>query len=150
MTVNNVSCCNAQTSFHKWSVPMHHRSASPQRGALSEDCSGHNHCQYNECYDLDFSYGTNMRACTVCAVCLGTHTHNVYVCETSKTWDGQHATLVKRDKNKLHLQESNTPICIDWQRTQGCPSNKHNSRHVCSGCGQASHRACACPRAQKA
>ena len=150
ITVNNNSCCNTQMSFRKRSVPIHHRSTLLQRGASSEDRSGHNHYQYNECYNWEFSYSTNMRACAVCAICLGTHAHNVYACETSKTWDGQHAMFIKRYKNELCLQESNTPICIDWQRTRGCPSNKHDSRHVCSGCGQASHGACACPRVQKA
>ena len=150
ITVDNDSCCNTQMSFRKRSVPIHRRSTSPQGGASSEDHSGHNRRQYNERYDRDFSYSTNTRAHAVCAICLGTHVHNVYACETSKTWDGQHATFIKRDKNELRLRESNTPICIDWQRTRGCPSNKHDSRHVCSGCGQASHRACACPRVQKA
>ena len=80
---------------------------------MLEDHSGPHHYRFNECYEWDFSYSANTRAHSVCAVCLGTHAHNVYACNASRTWNGQHVTVAKREKNEIHLQESNTPICLE-------------------------------------
>lgn len=112
MSVNGNSHCNGQTSSHKWGIPIYCHSASPQRRVLSEDHSGPSHHQYNKCYNWGFSYGTNIGAHPVCAVCLGTQAHNVYVCERSKTWDRCHTMLAERDKNKLYGLAANTTTDI--------------------------------------
>ena len=77
------------------------------------------------------------------------HTHNVYTCNTSRTWDGHHPTMAKRSRGDLHLWENNMPICMDWQRPWGCISTKHNIKHICLGCGTFTHRAHSCPCTQK-
>lgn len=77
------------------------------------------------------------------------HTHNVYTCNTSRTWDVHHPTMAKRSRGDLHLWENNMPICMDWQRPWGCISTKHNIKHICLGCGTFTHRAHSCPCTQK-
>lgn len=77
------------------------------------------------------------------------HTHNVYTCNTSRTWDGHHPTMAKRSRGDLHLWENDMPICMDWQRPWGCISTKHNIKHICLGCGTFTHRAHSCPCTQK-
>ena len=86
---------------------------------------------------------------SVCAVCLGRHAHSVFNCNALKTWDGAHGAVSKRVKGELLLRSTSTPLCLEWQRSRGCPSNKHDAKHFCSGCNQASHRAQGCPRSQK-
>ena len=104
-------CCNSQASSHKHGVTACQHSASPhRRGSMLEDHSGPHHYRFNECYEWDFSYGANTRAHSVCAVCLGTHAHNVYACNASRTWDGQHATDRKSTRlNSSHLRTSRMP-----------------------------------------
>ena len=145
-SLNNDLCCNVQAPSYRQGMSSCYCSTSPQRrGLLSKDRAGSQYHRPNECYSQDFSHGTNMRAHSVCTICLGTHMHNVYTCEASRTWDGRHATVAKRVRNNVHLQENNTFICMEWQWARGCTSNKHDSKHVCSGCSLASHAAHACP-----
>lgn len=101
-------------------------------------------------HEQDFSYGTNPKALPVCAVCLGRHSHNVYNCNALRTWNSAHATTSKRTKGELRLRSNSAPLCIEWQRARGCPSTKHDAKHICSGCNQTSHGAQQCPRSQKA
>ena len=71
--------------------------------------------------------------------------HNVYTYDISRSWDGWHATVAKRYKRYLHLQENDAPLCMDWRRLQSCASTKHDPKHFCLGCGLASHGAHECP-----
>jgi hypothetical protein len=127
-----------------------HRSASPRnRRPRSADYPGARTRRPDDRRDQDFSYGTNGRAYPVCAVCLGRHSHNVFSCDALKTWDGAHSTITKRIKGTLYLRSNSAPMCIEWQRSRGCDSAKHDEKHLCSGCSQRSHGAQTCPRSQK-
>ncbi|EPS94629.1 hypothetical protein FOMPIDRAFT_1134021, partial [Fomitopsis schrenkii] len=50
----------------------------------------------------------------------------------------------------LVLIDNGRTLCCDWQRLDGCNSHLHDSRHLCSGCGQSTHGAQNCPRAEAA
>ncbi|KAH7926111.1 hypothetical protein BV22DRAFT_1009859, partial [Leucogyrophana mollusca] len=83
-----------------------------------------------------------------CAVCLGRHRHRVISCDAPRTWDNKHETHSLRKFKALYTKDGRQ-LCAKWQRTEGCV-DKHDDRHLCSGCGSTSHGAHQCPRAQKA
>ena len=143
LPLNNDSRCSYQSSSQRRTQNTHWRSGSPQRkrSRSGEQLNYHQHC-HNSCQNQDFSYSTNPKAHPVCAVCLGSHMHNVFSCDVSRTWDGHHVTLAKRSRGDLRLWG---PICMEWQRARGCFSTKHNTKHICSDCGTASHGAQGCP-----
>jgi hypothetical protein len=114
------------------------RSASPPRHAASS---------------RDFFRGTGSSSARVCAVCLGRHeTTKIRFteCEATRTWDGAHRTLSRRNSRKeLVSISSGLPLCVDWQRERGCNVGRHAERHRCSGCDSTGHGASSCPRAEK-
>lgn len=83
-----------------------------------------------------------------CAVCLGRNPHRTIECTASHTWDGQHETFAERIRKGLWTKDGKQ-LCTAWQRDEGCSTPKHDMRHVCSGCGAATHGAQKCVRAQK-
>lgn len=83
-----------------------------------------------------------------CAVCLGRHRHLVIECRASRTWDNKHETFAERSHKALFAKDGRR-ICAKWQREEGC-SERHDVRHICSGCGLSSHGAQKCNRAQEA
>lgn len=83
-----------------------------------------------------------------CAVCLGRHPHNISQCDEARTWDDQFSTLAQRVDKNLVMQDGRS-VCMDWQREKGCSSRRHDDRHICSGCGAATHGAQDCPRTEK-
>ncbi|KAG1792713.1 hypothetical protein EV424DRAFT_1453706 [Suillus variegatus] len=84
-----------------------------------------------------------------CAVCLGRHPHRTVECAATQTWDKQFETFAERIRKGLWTKDGKQ-ICTGWQRDEGCSTPRHDARHVCSGCGAATHGAQRCPRAQKA
>ena len=150
MPFNSDSRRSEQFSSQRQSQNARRRSRSPQhrRSRSKERPNYHQRC-LNDRQEQDFSYGTNPKAHPVCAVCLGTHAHNVYACKAPRTWDGRHATSSRRHRGDLRLRENDAPLCMDWQRLRGCSSTKHDPKHLCSGCSTAAHGAHGCPRAQK-
>ncbi|KAJ8589189.1 hypothetical protein M405DRAFT_818456 [Rhizopogon salebrosus TDB-379] len=84
-----------------------------------------------------------------CAVCLGRNPHRVIDCTMSRTWDNLHNTFSER-VNKTLWTKDGRQLCPAWQRTEGCSNPKHDTRHICSGCGATSHGAQNCTRAQTA
>jgi len=84
-----------------------------------------------------------------CAVCLGRNPHRTIECNKAHTWDNKHDTIAERVNKALWTKEGKQ-LCTAWQREEGCDSSKHDSRHLCSGCGAVTHGAQRCPRAQKA
>jgi hypothetical protein len=121
--------------------PRYRRSPSPNRHSRRHNKN------YNE--PQDFSKGTGRKVHSACAVCLGRNPHDIPRCDLETTWNG-HPTLATRVKGDLILRRDGSLLCVDWQRYAGCTSHRHDNRHLCSGCGQASHGAQNCPRAQKA
>ncbi|KAH7917417.1 hypothetical protein BV22DRAFT_1026357, partial [Leucogyrophana mollusca] len=83
-----------------------------------------------------------------CAVCLGRHQHRTVDCTTARTWDNAHDTFSERIRKALWTK-GGKQLCTKWQREEGC-SDKHDSKHICSGCGATTHGAQRCPRAEKA
>ena len=146
LQLNNNSWHSDQSSSQRCDLNTHRRSRSPQhkRSCSREQLNHRQHCLTDR-QDQVFSHGTNPKAHPICAICLGTHVHNVYACNTARSWDGQHATMARRYRGDLHLRENDTPLCMDWQRLQSCNSIKHNPKHLCSGCGMVSHGAHRCP-----
>jgi hypothetical protein len=84
-----------------------------------------------------------------CAVCLGRNAHCTVDCTAAQTWDKKFETFSERIRKGLWTKDGKQ-ICTAWQRDEGCSTPKHDARHVCSGCGAATHGAQRCPRAQKA
>ncbi|KAF8965574.1 hypothetical protein BDZ97DRAFT_1601663, partial [Flammula alnicola] len=82
-----------------------------------------------------------------CAVCLGRHSHAIGECTATRTWNKAHQTLSKRENRQLWTYDGRQ-LCCEWQKHSGCRSSQHNERHICSGCGQATHGAANCPRAE--
>ncbi|KZP14709.1 hypothetical protein FIBSPDRAFT_681233, partial [Athelia psychrophila] len=83
-----------------------------------------------------------------CALCLGRFPHRVKECQAVILWDSRTPTAARRVGRSLELRDGR-PICIDFQLPAGCSRHDHDLRHVCSGCGQASHSAQDCPRGEK-
>ena len=151
LPLNNDSHHSYQSSSQRRTQNTHWRSGSPQhKRSRSGEQPNYHQRRFNGRQDQDFSYGTNPKAHPICAICLGSHMHNVFSCDVSRTWDGHHVTLAKRSRGDLCLRGNNAPICMEWQRARGCFSTKHDTKHVCSGCGTASHGAQGCPQAQTA
>ena len=87
----------------------------------------------------------------VCAVCLGRHKHSVPVvfCAAKRTWDDQFKTFIKHFNKALRIRETRATLCSSWQCDNSC-FEKHDSMHLCSGCGALTHGTSKCPRTQKA
>lgn len=97
-----------------------------------------------------FPGGTGDSVTPVCAVCLGRQPgHDMRKCQAAKLWDGSGDTFSTRTANG-HLVSKNghAPLCLDWQRPDGCPAREHGTRHRCSGCGDVAHGATRCRGAQ--
>ncbi|KAH7903907.1 hypothetical protein BJ138DRAFT_1019880, partial [Hygrophoropsis aurantiaca] len=84
----------------------------------------------------------------ICAICLGRHPHKVIECCAPRTWDKRFDTFCSRF-NKAIITKDKQSICSKWQRDEGC-TDRHDDKHLCSGCGAATHGASRCPRAQNA
>lgn len=84
-----------------------------------------------------------------CAVCLGRRPHRTVECVATHTWNKQHETFAERIRKALWTRDGKQ-ICTAWQREEGCILPKHETRHICSGCGATQHGAQQCPRAEKA
>lgn len=91
----------------------------------------------------DFQAGTGGTTFPPCAICLGRHKQRVVACETKHIWDHAHHAVSWRE-NKLLFLLDGRPLCHDWQMQRGCTSNRHDERHLCSGCTQPSHEAINC------
>ncbi|KAF8837955.1 hypothetical protein BDN67DRAFT_862173, partial [Paxillus ammoniavirescens] len=82
-----------------------------------------------------------------CSVCLGRFSHNVIYCNATHTWDKAHPMFAERHRTALYAKDGRL-LCCKWQKDEGC-NEKHDAKHICSGCGSATHGAQHCPRAQK-
>ncbi|EIW54666.1 uncharacterized protein TRAVEDRAFT_131111, partial [Trametes versicolor FP-101664 SS1] len=90
--------------------------------------------------------GTSGRV--LCAICLGHHpSTEIYKCVKSKLWNGMPAFSARVGK-RIQTRKG-APLCIAWQRPNGCASDEHPERHVCSGCGGTDHGASSCALAEK-
>jgi hypothetical protein len=123
--------------------PRHRRSASPDRGPRRPRQT------FEPNRQPGFQSGTGGNVLPACTICLGRHSHRVIECDSTTTWDGQHQSIAKCVHGELLLRQDNQPLCADWQHKRSCSSRQHDKRHIFSGCGQASHGAQTCPRAQK-
>ncbi|KAH7909878.1 hypothetical protein BJ138DRAFT_1009937, partial [Hygrophoropsis aurantiaca] len=83
-----------------------------------------------------------------CAVCLGRHPHPVAECCAPRTWDDRFETFCSRVHKNIVTKDKKI-LCTRWQREEGC-ADRHDHKHLCSGCGSASHGASKCSRAQSA
>ncbi|KAL6302098.1 hypothetical protein BKA93DRAFT_709857, partial [Sparassis latifolia] len=83
-----------------------------------------------------------------CAICLERHPHKVNACAAAVLWDQSLSTLA-HCVDKLLMLRDGRPLCLDWQRPNSCPNHKHDQKHICSGCGENTHGAQDCPRAEK-
>ena len=96
----------------------------------------------------DFQASTGGRVYSACAVCLGRHPHKIVECAATMLWDNSLPSLALRSNKVLTMRDGRS-VCADWQRVSGCPSARHDTRHICSGCASSSHGAQDCARAQK-
>ena len=78
--LNDESCCNLQSSSQWCNQNTCRCSESPQR-RRSRSGKPSNYCQQclNDHQDQDFSYGTNLKAHPICAICLGSHTQCLHM-----------------------------------------------------------------------
>ena len=141
------ACYTTRTPVH----PPNHRtrSASPHRRRSTSPNPGPRPA-LDPNRQSGFQPGAGGNALPACAICLGRFSHRVFECDTPTTWDGLHQTIAKRVRGELLLCQDNQPLCADWQHKRSCTSKRHDRHHLCSGCGQTSHGAQTCPRAQKA
>ena len=123
------------------------RSLSPERPHLPTSDAKSDPSLKN--FRLDFQAGTAGRVYSACAVCLGRHPHRIVECAVPMLWDNSLPSLALRS-NKILSMRDGRAVCADWQRVSGCPSSRHDNRHICSGCASSSHGAQECSRAQKA
>jgi len=95
--------------------------------------------------------GSNKKVCTTsapfasrplpcCTVCLGRNPHRTIECAAACTWDGQHEVFSEHIHKGLWSKDGKQ-LCTAWQREEGCTTPKHDSRHLCSGCGATTHGA---------
>ena len=115
--------------------------------------SFHSNTQYpsqSMTYQSCETYSQSPTILLVCAVCLGRHKHSMPVifCVAKCTWDDQFDTFIKRFNKVLQVRETGATLCSLWQHNNGC-FEKHNSMHLCSGCGALTHGASKCPHVQK-
>ncbi|KDQ62029.1 hypothetical protein JAAARDRAFT_54071 [Jaapia argillacea MUCL 33604] len=139
------------SSNPRYSSDKRRRSRSPERSSSisRRQRSPADRGYHNQKSDKDFRSGTGRSGHSACAVCLGRHTHAIVECNAERVWNSAHPTISQHINKDLQLRNGK-PICIDWQRMSGCSSSRHDARHICSGCGQATHGAQNCPRAEKA
>lgn len=85
-----------------------------------------------------------------CAICLKQHQHDVLNFNESLTWDQQHPTVSKCTENQnFLLKKGDISLCANWQCLWGCTNTRHDSKHVCSGCGSSAHGAQKCIKCRK-
>ena len=84
---------------------------------------------------------------SMCPKCLGRHPHQVHECNEPNLSDGSPAYAFRNSDNRLTDGKGNV-LCSDWQRPNGCSLPHKSAKHECSGCGNASHGAQKCHRAQ--
>jgi hypothetical protein len=96
-----------------------------------------------------FQRGASSSAMSACAVCLSRQKHQVHKCAATKFWSGDPARCTRNDRGRL-INPDGAVICGDFQKTAGCASSDGTHKHECSGCGQRSHGAQACPLAEAA
>lgn len=94
------------------------------------------------------SFSETFPSKATCAVCLGSHKHEVRKCQANLLWSGEPA-IVTRDSRGRIFNKSGQELCIDWQCRRGCSSKSKSHVHSCSGCGEDTHGAHNCPLAQK-
>jgi hypothetical protein len=135
------------------SRPMHHRrsrSRSPNHNQSASSSNHDNTGRYSRSSDHSFrtpdSKSTSLSAC---AICLGRHRHIIGKCNNPTIWSGQ-PSLCRRNNLGRIINAKGTVLCVDWQKPNGCSSISHDHKHECSGCGNTSHGAQKCPRAEKA
>lgn len=97
-----------------------------------------------------FHAGANGNACSVCAVCLGRHPHDVRHC-TAQTFvpeAGGGPTRSTRDERGFLFSKDGRAICYTWQRPRRCEGSgsEHTGAHECSACGDPAHGASRCSR----
>jgi hypothetical protein len=95
-----------------------------------------------------FRNSTGSRPSGVCAVCLGRNDHDFSKCNSARLWDGTKGWARKNEQGRLATPEG-LVLCFDWQLPKTCASTTHTEKHLCSGCGEASHGAQKCLRAEK-
>ena len=122
------------------------RSKSPHQGRRQRDAST---CKTGNREESSlFRNSTGSHPSRVCAVCLGQSEHDFAKCHSSKLWDGKKGWAWKNEKGRLATPEG-LVLCFDWQLPKTCTSTSHTKKHLCSGCGESSHGAQKCPRAEK-
>ncbi|KAI6111780.1 hypothetical protein EV401DRAFT_1867882 [Pisolithus croceorrhizus] len=84
----------------------------------------------------------------VCTICLSWECHTILVieCRAPKTWDGKFKTF-SECVHRILYSKGGTQLCPRWQHEEGC-SDKHDTKHLCSGCRLTMHGASSCPQAQ--
>ena len=84
---------------------------------------------------------------SACPSTLGRHPHDINNCIVEYLWD--RAPTYARHTPEGHLIDPNGDIlCHNWQKTQGCSQPHNNTKRICSGCGNSSHGAQKCPKAE--
>lgn len=92
----------------------------------------------------------NEASLPACPVCLGRNRHRIKCCKLSRTWDGKHKTTSTRTNDHRIIDTAGRTLCTNWNQVVGCKDLSSKHVHVCSGCGESSHGAQECHRAEKA
>lgn len=87
---------------------------------------------------------------SACQICLGRQKHAVHKCRASLLWNGKHKAPCTRGEDGRITNEVGQVLCSDWNKPIGCKDGSPRHVHQCSGCGDTSHGAQECPRAEKA
>ncbi|KAG1835968.1 hypothetical protein DFJ58DRAFT_642451, partial [Suillus subalutaceus] len=94
------------------SPPARRHSASP--GAGRKVSGTHNSKPAVHWQGFQESAHSNCSS-AVCAICLGSHSHNFIDCMAERLWDNKFQIVTTHTNRSLTLRGSNKPLCVDWQ-----------------------------------
>lgn len=85
-----------------------------------------------------------------CPICLSRKKHTLRTCRVTHLWDGKTNTVCSRAEDGRIVDGKGRILCSNWNQPIGCREKSAGHIHECSGCGDKSHGAQDCDRAQKA
>jgi hypothetical protein len=88
-------------------------------------------------------------AVPACPVCLSRKKHAIRYCRVALLWDGKTKTVCSRSDDGRIIDGKGRILCSNWNQPIGCNERSSGHIHECSGCGDKSHGAQECDRAQK-
>lgn len=127
------------------------RSPSPQR--LRKSPPRHFPCPHSKSQPFDRDFSRTPRsssALPVCPLCLGRSPHRFRACHATSLWNNRFPTYCRRNLQGHYINPEKRRLCLNWQHSRGCSDSPpaHRGIHECSGCGDPSHGAYNCPRAE--